>query len=363
MPYEVDFLPFAADQRSGDAIALRFGNLSGRRTEQTVVVIDGGFTETGERLVQHINRFYATNRVDLVVSTHPDADHASGLEVVVEKMEVGELWLHRPWNHTQDIAKMFQDGRVTDLSVEEKIRKALQDVRDIERIALRKKIPIVEPFTGLSDATKSLIVMGPTLEYYDSLLPDFRCTPQAKTSNLMKMLKGISEGAIEAVKTVFESWDYETLSDTGDPTSAENNSSVILLLSVDGRNLLFSADAGIPALSQAAEILEAINVIPNNLKFIQVPHHGSRRNVGPTILNRLLGPKRTADVDVVSAFVSAKVDGLPKHPARKVTNAFRRRGAPVRGSNGQTMTHWHNAPARAGWRPLTPIPMHSEVDE
>jgi len=23
--------------------------------------------------------------------------------------------------------------------------------------------------------------------------------------------------------------------------------------------------------------------------FVQIPHHGSRRNVGPTVLNRLLG--------------------------------------------------------------------------
>ena len=47
MGYEIDFLPVGDGARSGDAIALRYGNLEGTRAEQTVVVIDGGFTDDG----------------------------------------------------------------------------------------------------------------------------------------------------------------------------------------------------------------------------------------------------------------------------------------------------------------------------
>jgi hypothetical protein len=47
--YEIDFLPVGDGARSGDAIALRYGNLEGTRAEQTVVVIDGGFTDDGRR--------------------------------------------------------------------------------------------------------------------------------------------------------------------------------------------------------------------------------------------------------------------------------------------------------------------------
>jgi hypothetical protein len=54
MGYEIDFLPVGEGEKSGDAIALRFGNLFGNRNEKTVVVIDGGFKETGEKLVKHI---------------------------------------------------------------------------------------------------------------------------------------------------------------------------------------------------------------------------------------------------------------------------------------------------------------------
>ena len=131
MGYEVDFLPVGNGECSGDGIALRFGNLYGRRSEQAVVVIDGGYQETGESMVEHIKQFYQTDTVDLVISTHPDNDHSSGLSVVLEQLKVGTLWMHRPWNHTDDIARMFRDGRVTDTGVREALRRSLESARDL----------------------------------------------------------------------------------------------------------------------------------------------------------------------------------------------------------------------------------------
>ena len=110
MGYEIDFLPVGNGEKSGDAIALRFGNLRGSREEQTVVVVDGGFKDSGEKLINHIKTYYDTDRVDIVVSTHPDDDHTNGLIVVLEELDVGCLWMHLPWNHTDDINRMFKDG-------------------------------------------------------------------------------------------------------------------------------------------------------------------------------------------------------------------------------------------------------------
>lgn len=367
MGYEVDFLPVGEGQRSGDAIALRFGNLTGAPGQQRVVVIDGGFTDTGERLVQHIREHYGTDRVDLVVSTHPDADHAAGLEVLVDQMDVRALLMHLPWNHTYNIARMFRDGRVTDESVEYKIREALQDAKDLETISNRRGIPIYEPSAGMTAFSGTMTVLGPTLEYYDSLLPDFRCMPEARRRvddhRAAKMIRRILEGVRTAVERVVENWGIETLRDTGDPTSAENNSSAILLFQIDGHGLVFTADAGIPALSNAATTLEAMGVGPSSIQFIQVPHHGSRRNVGPAVLNRLLGPVQTAQTMLRTAFVSASGDGLPKHPAKKVTNAFLRRGTAVYGGTGGKIWHHYNAPTRSDWGTLRQIPFYAEVDD
>jgi beta-lactamase superfamily II metal-dependent hydrolase len=132
MGYEVEFLPVGDGERSGDAIVLRFGNLDGSRGEQTVVVVDGGFADTGQEVVNHIKRFYGTDQIDLVISTHPDGDHSAGLVKVLEQLKVKRLWMHQPWDHTDDIAKMFKDGRVTDESIEKRLRESLNTAKNLE---------------------------------------------------------------------------------------------------------------------------------------------------------------------------------------------------------------------------------------
>src|SRR5262245_13796128 len=174
MGYEIDFLPVGTGECSGDAIAFRFGNLHGTRAEQGVVIIDGGYQDSGRQLVDHVKNYYRTDSVDVVISSHPDGDHASGLSVVLEELKVGQFWMHKPWEHTADIARMFRDGRVTDMGIRDTLRRSLESARDLERIASRRGIRIVEPFTGTSAFGTIVQIVGPTLAFYDSLLSDFR---------------------------------------------------------------------------------------------------------------------------------------------------------------------------------------------
>jgi len=360
MGYDVDFLPVGEGERGGDAIALRIGDLFGNRDEQFVVVIDGGFKDTGEELVEHIKNYYKTDRVDLVISTHPDADHAGGLEVLLDKLKVGCLWMHQPWNHTDDIAEMFKDGRVSDASVSESLRRSLDSARSLETLAKRKGVPIVEPFRDISDASRRAFVAGPSINFYESLLPGFRGTPEPK-EELGFLERGFRAGA-EVIRKIAESWDFETLDDSGE-TTAENNSSAILLIkAADDNWLLFTGDAGIPALSDTTDWLETIGFDLSKIKFIQVPHHGSQRNVGPSILDRLVGSKLGHNEKKMTAFVSSPKDGNPKHPSKKVINAFRRRGAPVHATQGSSKCHFANSPDR-GWQTSTPLPFYDEVEE
>jgi beta-lactamase superfamily II metal-dependent hydrolase len=298
------------------------------------------------------------------VSSHSDGDHAAGLETVLNECEVGCLWMHRPWNHTDDIAKMFSDGRVTDNSVGEALRKSLDEARTLERIALSRRIPIIEPFAGVRDASGAVVVLGPSLSFYESLLPCFRAVPEPIAPAIDFFFKAL-RGAEEVITRIAESLDVETLDDTGE-TSAENNSSTILLVSVGDRYLLFTADAGIPALTQATDLLIRAGVDLSKLSFIQVPHHGSKRNVGPTLLNKLLGPKLKQESNLRSAMVSVAKPEDAKHPSKKVTNAFRRRGAPVLATGGQTKCHYFNAPgwpARANWIAADALPFYTQVEE
>lgn len=363
MAYEIDFLAVGENGKSGDAIALRFGDLEKAGDQQAVVVIDGGFCDTGKLLLDHIGTYYKTKVIDLVICTHPDGDHSAGLKYLLENAHVGQLWMHQPWKHTQGIAELFKDGRVTDQSVREELRKSLDDARELEIIAQRKGIAITEPFTGLQVVGfgATLRVLGPTAEYYQSLLPQFRSTPEPAAS--AGLFRSFATQAGELINKVAESWGIETLTDDGE-TSPENNSSAIILLSLDGQNLLFTSDAGAPALHAAAEQLRGIGVGPEQTHFIQVPHHGSQRNVGPTILDILLGPRHSNDIKQRTAFVSAAKNGAPKHPRKRVLNAFRRRGTHIHGTDDGYSRRYNSADApQRNWGQSEPHPLYLEVDD
>jgi beta-lactamase superfamily II metal-dependent hydrolase len=369
MGFEVDFLPVGEGEKSGDAIAIRCGNLAGPRNEQFVMVIDGGTLESGDALVAHIRGIYATNRVDLVVSSHPDGDHASGLCRVLEELNVDHLWMHRPWDHSADIKHMFADGTLSNDRLSAKMRKALSAAWELERIARRKPtIRITEPFSDgeANGQYPGILVLGPTEDYYQSLLPYFRGMPDVKeaVANYLGGFRPFAKGGASTERVLEYLW-KETLAEPAeDATHSVNNSSAILLLRLEGHDLLFTADAGVPALEQAVRLAEQWGISLPACGFQQMPHHGSKRNVGPRLLNRLLGPKLSgAGTTNKTVFVSAAKEGGPKHPAKKVVNAYIRRGAKVLATQGVGIGHSLHAPARNGWGPATPLLFSQEVEE
>ena len=357
--YEIDFLAVGDGEKSGDAIALRFGDLMVDPPHQTVCVIDGGFQDSGKALVSNIKTHYKTSHVDVVVSTHPDNDHASGLEIVLNELKIDYLMMHQPWSATEDISHLFEDSRVTDASVRKALQASLENARTLEKIAKEKGIKIVQPFWGVTGFNKTMRVLGPSEDFYKTLLPGYRGTPEPKEE--AGTFGQFVIKAKEVVKKIAEKWGFETLDDSGE-TSAENNSSAILLFTIGDESMLFTADAGIPALTEAVARLQQENFDFSKLKFIQVPHHGSQRNIGPSLLNILIGPRLPQAANLKTAFASASPGGAPKHPAKKVTNAFLRRGASVHVTVGNTKCQRSNGPDRR-WTNSTPLPFYDEVEE
>jgi beta-lactamase superfamily II metal-dependent hydrolase len=364
MGIEIDFLAVGEASKSGDAIAIRFGNLEGKREEQTVITIDGGTKESGESLVEHVKTHFRTTQVDFAFLTHPDGDHASGMGEVLENLTVGKVVMHRPWEHSDAIHHLFDDDRTTPNSISERSRENLAAAHEIEKLAIAKGIDIVEPFVGVNSTDGVIRVLGPTQEYYREVLTQFDHMPElaAVRAESFSFLKA----AAKVLNWVAEKWDEDLLVEPAeDATSPENNSSMILLITIDNeKHFLLTGDAGVPALSRALDYAATIGIDWSKLAFIQTPHHGSKRNVGPSILNRLFGGiKPPGTVPDKVTFVSAAKEGAPKHPNKRVTNAFLRRGVKSFVTAGQGKLHHHKAPPRVGWGSVSPVPFHSQVEE
>lgn len=351
MSFEIDYIPVGEGERSGDAICLRFGNLVGPRAEQTIVVIDGGDKKSGEEMAAHIQEFYNTDSIDFVVSTHPDSDHASGLTVILEKFKVGTLLLHKPWEHAAEIKNAFLDGHWTARGLEEKIEKSLKNANELEAIAIKKGISIVEPFQGVATQDGSIKVLGPSKEFYEQMIPLFRSTPTARVDN--GLLGGLIKRAEEAVRFIEDRMDIDILNDKEDTTSAENNTSAIVLLTLGEHRLLFTGDAGKAALLGAITYAESLNIPLTGLRFLDVPHHGSRRNLNSDILKKM-----NAEI----AFISATGEN-PKHPSKRVTNALKKHGANVIVTRKQKVLHHHEANHRGWNRSISVEPFYSQVEE
>lgn len=360
MGYELDFIGVGKESKSGDAIALRFGDLYGHRREQTVVVIDGGFKDSGQDLVDHIKTHYGTTHVDLVISTHPDQDHINGLEVVFEQLTVGELWVHQPWAHSQSLSDAFVDGRVTDHSIGERLKSNLEAAYNLVKTANRKGIPVLEPFTGMSFGNH-IRVMGPTRSYYESLIPEFDGMPATQSAQAVPQ-PGLLGRMFEEVRQFFATWGVDDIDDK-DGTSAKNNSSVVTQIVVDDDRLICTGDAGVTALDYVADELDACPMSAE-LKFIQIPHHGSRRNVGPLVLDRIIGPVVPNGTSRnITAIASSSAKGEPKHPRKAVMNAFTHRGVTVIATRGRSKNIYRDAPPRMGWGPAPVEPYHSSYTE
>lgn len=349
--YELEFLAVGEGSRSGDAIVISW---QPRNSPRRIVVVDGGYITTGEQIVELIRTRWKTSKVDLVLSSHPDEDHANGLLVVLQELSVAELWMHLPWEH-DDGRRGLYGTRFADRSLDSRVAKNLDAARVLAEQAYEDGVKVVKPFTGRQAFDGVIEVVGPDPEYYEALLPDFRCvTESTSRSALLSKAAGV-------VTRIRESLDIETLTDEGE-TSAENNSSVVTQLRFNGDRFLLTGDAGIPALKRVADRLDLSGTTPEDLRLIQVPHHGSHHNVGPSVLDRLIGPRQKSDHLLRCAVVSAAPDGAPKHPNRKVTNAFRRRGSHVWATQWKSLRYAHNAP-NYGYGPAEPLPFYAEVDE
>ncbi len=343
---EIDFIE-AGDKGSGDAIAIRY-----RRAGVCCIhVVDGGYKADGRKIVEHVQTYYGnTGRIDHVVLTHSDGDHAAGLETVLKELEIGSLWMNRPWEHVDDLMPRFKYyGERSRLIA--RLKRDFPNVADLEEIAGDNGIPIGGAFSGteIGDFT----VLSPGYETYLDLIVASDKTPVPATAKRSAMVEIV----------LAADWGEENLKGDTDGTSPENETSIVQFADMFGSKFLLTGDAGVRGLTEAHEVAVSLGQSTMSLDFFQAPHHGSRRNLSPEVLDSWLGGKlpKPADSPKHYAIISANRHD-PEHPKKAVVRALIHRGRGVYKTHGTLHVSRGAAPKR-GWASATPLIYPTDMED
>lgn len=328
---DIDFLWVGEKTKTGDAITTQFTDPQTGR--EVVVVIDGGFVDDGDRIASHVRTYYGTSHVDLMISTHPDDDHIKGLFKAIETLDVDTLVINRPsdFGHTRDDVK----SPLTE---------------ELVSAAGRRGTRVEPGYAGATYFGGALRILGPSQHYYSALLSE-QVKYASLTASVGRALFKAANAIVDAIRGVDRD-PGETLTDDNGGTSPRNNTSIIVALSVEDVDVLFTGDAGVPALNDALDYQASLGGL-RTLDFFQMPHHGSRHNLDPSTLDRVLGIDN-GGIEKGIAFVSV---GTEAHdfPRPEVANAAKRRGYPVSATRGQNL-RWHRGAAhRSSYIPCEPI--------
>lgn len=359
--FEIDFLDVEA-AKSGDAIPLRY-EING---VTRIHVVDGGFQDTGDAVVDHIRKYFGNpTYIDYVIVSHPDGDHAGGLRKVLEEFQVGELWMLRPWLYANELIKRFTRFTSVD-SLVRRLKEVYPNIAALEELANKNSVPIREPFQGT--VIGQFIVMAPTKPRYLDLVVDSDKTPDATKEASLSWARSaallLDRIATAAVNLVRAAWGQETFPE--DDTTPENNMCVVQYASLCGQKILLTADAGRGALTEAADFAPWVGLNLPGIDRIQVPHHGSRHNVSTEVLDRWLGPRLAAKPQKGEEKFRAVVSAAKKdedHPRKAVVRAFIHRGAKVFSTEGGGIRTSCNAPERSGWEAVAALPYPGEEEE
>jgi beta-lactamase superfamily II metal-dependent hydrolase len=369
MNCEIEFLPVGDGCKPGDGIVVRYGDANGWE----LMVIDAGNLDCGKAIVSHVQNAFGNDAViSHAVVTHPDADHASGMREVLAGLPVTNLWLHLPWQFAAAARPYFANKNWTDQGLAQELRSEYGIIGELVDLAAENKISVYQPFAGMSIGP--FRVLSPFQNLYPYFLAQFDRTPDPDQAALEQagfwigkppgfLASIFDKAAAKVQKWTMETWDKELLKDGG-ITSASNETSVVLYGDFGpGRRVLLTSDAGTWGLTMASCFANNNALALQDFMFVQIPHHGSRRNVGPTTLNNILGPIRASGTAAHScAFVSAPKED-DTHPRKMVLNAFTRRGYKVSATQGKKIVFWGGFPARPGYGPLDALPFAAQVED
>lgn len=307
---------FFQDLGDADSIFVRHWD----QGQCTNILIDGGYRKDCEQVVSFLcerARESGDIRIHHLVCSHCHDDHAGGLVKLVKDypwIPVLNGWVHDTRNGLEALTseREWQLHAFSASHLLAKVRASEQTRFALLEALEARRIPTFSPFAG--DQIGPLAVLGPSEAFFAE---QFRkLDDRATVRELNARLERREREAVFGFNTVEARAADDTKELGGEPTSPENEVSTILAALWGGEVSLFTADAGCEGLTAA--IANPFALLTKDLRWMQVPHHGSRRNLNQGLIDHF---------SPTTAFISCS--GTVKHPSRKLVNALKNGGSTV----------------------------------
>lgn len=339
------------------------------------ILIDGGTEDDGEVVFEFLRRRQVTD-FWAVICSHQHRDHARGLIKLIQnkRLTYQNCWMHDLRRHvSRDALRQATAGNSSEADA---LREIVETTRELAGAFAARNLVPQEPFAGVTIAGyPPMVVLGPSLEFYNRVVGELTNVdaPRAIQPSFIAALAaaGTSQtpSPLFAGRSPFSppARPYSTLSSLlaaplprpgygsllpalagalsksslkdNPATQPFNNTSTVLGILLEGNRFLFTADAG-------SEALLRIPLEWKNLKWMQIPHHGSEGNLSPDLIERFC-----------PEFANISARGDSSHPSRAIVSGLVKVGAKVFSThqNGHLWFWIGGVPARADYSEAVPM--------
>jgi len=342
---------------SADAFIIYFKDES---QQEHIVLVDSGNYEDGQKITNHLNNYYNNPTIDLAIVTHPDDDHYGGFIKMLEKIEnkdkdaikIAKFWVNDPGNNHIDKNEIKWINKQKTVNVKARSvfdfkGKNLIDMIDSilgvnsreEKFTQFGKMSLLGKtlyYTKADTSFPCFRILGPTKEYYESLIPNFR-NDELNFHEIEDDIDYIQSKDIPNGECLSPALDK-----AADDNSAHNQSSLVFLFEPNlERKYLFMGDAGREAFNNITK--ETRFLMHNKIHWLKVPHHGSKHNLDSAMIN-WMKPK--------TAYISTECIGNFLNQC--TVNALKASGCNVYSTHIDKSNFLHNGD-RIGYSTATPL--------
>lgn len=276
---------------NGDSIWISLKDFNGTKRN---ILIDGGRSDTFydplrgngplKKAIDHIKK--NGEKIDLLVLSHIDNDHIEGLlkwfEIDKEAPKlIKEMW----FNSGRSIATYFKEEINKDLDITLKHPDPLTGVTEgleLEKYLLENKLwegKIIKKGFEWKNFGLNIQILTPTKSQLKKLLKEYK----DKTGD--PIYTGTTGPDWNRnIKTIIQEESLEGYNFESD-RSKKNASSITMLITYSGKKFLFLADSHPKEVYKSLIELGVSNKNPIELDFMQISHHGSKKNTNKELLD------------------------------------------------------------------------------